>query len=222
MRVSCRTHAVLLLACVLGFALPARAVNSFSFTRIDVPGGTETSVHGTNGAGQMVGTFSGGVCGYRGYLRAATGTFTHIDVEPYPSKCETPRQTTTTDAYGINDAGQIVGSYSNGWEQRRHGYVRSGTGALTSIDVPGAAQTEANGVNRAGWIVGSFEDAGRKWHGYLRTSTGTFTPIDVPGATWTEANGINSAGQIVGTFTDAAIGYPNPWPPPWHGFVTRR
>lgn len=309
-RPSSQTRALLVLACVLGFTVPALPADSVSFIRFDVSGGTETMVHGINGAGQMVGTFRDGVCGHRGYVRAATGTLTPIDVRPFPSKCETPRQTVTTDAYSINDAGQIVGTFSNGWEQRSHGYARSATGAFTVIDVPGAAQTEANGINRAGWIVGGFEDAGRKWHGYLRSATGAFTfidvpgarytyargindagqivgfffdadkshgflrtadgrltiidvpgatatdarginragqivgtftvgtftknhgfvrsatgaftSIDVPGATWTEANGINNAGQIVGTFTDAAIGYPNPWPPPWHGFVTRR
>ncbi|HYM91868.1 MAG TPA: hypothetical protein VEW91_09580 [bacterium] len=71
---------------------------------------------------------------------------------------------TRTWASGINDAGQIVGSFNN------HGYLRTSWGAFTTFDVPGATDTGAEGINNAGQIVGTFV-AGDKNHGYVATPT---------------------------------------------------
>jgi uncharacterized membrane protein len=117
---------------------------------------------------------------------ATAFTFTTIDVPGVP-----------TSATGINDTGQIVGTFFGG----THGYLLSG-GTFTTIDVPGASFTSARGINGPGQIVGAFQDA-TGFHGYL-LSGGTFTTIDVPGASSTEANGINDTGQIIGTYSDAA------------------
>src|SRR6266446_696148 len=87
----------------------------------------------------------------------------------------------STAALGINNAGQIVGSFNQGV----HGFLDAG-GSFTQIDVPfpfcrfpGACFTEASGINNAGQIVGSF---GLLDPGFLLTG-GSFTQIDVPGAT---------------------------------------
>ena len=55
-------------------------------------------------------------------------------------------------ANGINDAGQIVGSYAN---TRSHisGFVDN-AGTFSTISVPGAADTVATGINDAGQIAG--------------------------------------------------------------------
>ncbi len=113
---------------------------------------------------------------------------------------------TETFAYGINTAGQIVGSSTVGSPSSYHwhGFMLAG-GRFTPIDVPGATDIRAYGINAAGQIVGDFQDAGRMWHGYVRSPSGAFTTIDVPGATSTSdfginAFGINAAGQIVGDF----------------------
>ena len=121
--------------------------------------------------------------GEHGFLDSG-GTFTQIDA---------PGATITTFANGINDAGQIVGGFSNGYA---HGFLDSG-GTFTQIDAPGT-DTIANGINDAGQIVGYFYN-GTGEHGFL-DSGGTFTQIDAPGATDTGAAGINDAGQIVGNF----------------------
>jgi hypothetical protein len=114
---------------------------------------------------------------------AADFTFTRID---FPGATE-------TDAQGINDSDQIVGTYDEAIGQS-HGYLLDG-GSFTSIDVPGAGITEATDINNGGQIVGTF--SARGFHGFLLDS-GTFTSIDVPGARFTNAAGINDAGQIVG------------------------
>jgi probable HAF family extracellular repeat protein len=116
-------------------------------------------------------------------------TFTIIDVPGAFS----------TRPIGINDAGQIVGTFRDATGQ--HGFLLSG-GTFTTIDAPGAANdTEASGINAAGQIVGVLYD-GTRGRGFLLTG-GNFTIIDVPGAFGTRPIGINDAGQIVGTFNDA-------------------
>ena len=123
--------------------------------------------------------------GNHGFL-VSGGTFTQIDV---PGAIG-------TEVRGINDAGQIVGTFYNSTGPR-HGFLDSG-GIFTRIDMPGADWTEAYGINDAGQVVGNFQSKSPT-HGFL-DSGGTFTQIDVPGAQVTLAYGINDAGQIVGTF----------------------
>jgi probable HAF family extracellular repeat protein len=96
-------------------------------------------------------------------------------------------------AFGINDAGQVVGEYvSNGI----HGFLYSG-GTYTTLDDPSSSNvTEAFGINDTGQIVGTYQDAGFRNHGFLY-SGGTYTTVDDPLAdpsrAGTEANGINNA-----------------------------
>jgi probable HAF family extracellular repeat protein len=70
---------------------------------------------------------------------------------------------TSTEAFGINDAGQIVGGYDTGGPP--HGFLYSG-GSFTPINVPGASHTLAFGINDAGQIVGRYQDA-TGVHGFL-------------------------------------------------------
>ena len=56
-------------------------------------------------------------------------------------------------AFGINDAGQIVGPFID--STGVHGFLDTG-GSFTQIDVPGAISTQAFGINDAGQIVGVF------------------------------------------------------------------
>jgi hypothetical protein len=54
--------------------------------------------------------------------------------------------------YGINSAGEIVGSYTDK-SGNSHGFLRRGT-TYASIDFPGAAATYAAGVNDLAWSWG--------------------------------------------------------------------
>jgi probable HAF family extracellular repeat protein len=101
-----------------------------------------------------------------------------------------------TEANGINDEGQIVGTFG-GSSPPNHGFVES-DGSFTQIDAPGATNTEAEGINDAGQIVGNFESL-TGLHGFIDTH-GTFTQIDDPVANETYAFGIDAAGQVVGEF----------------------
>jgi probable HAF family extracellular repeat protein len=107
----------------------------------------------------------------------------------------------STAALGINNAGDIVGTFG----LRAFLY---GGGAFTPLMYPGSEITSALGINDRGDIVGQFTD-GSGTHGFVYTD-GTFTPFDVPGAivngrTATHAHGINAKGEIVGDF-DMSVG----------------
>ena len=109
-----------------------------------------------------------------------------------------PLATNGTAATGINNNGQIVGSY--GYVPFGQGFLYS-AGAYVTLDYntanPPAFGTNITGINDAGEIVG-FDYYGG-WRAFVYTA-GVYTPLDGPlGPTsYTEALGINNAGQILG------------------------
>jgi probable HAF family extracellular repeat protein len=99
-----------------------------------------------------------------------------------------------TDAAGINNRGEIVGSFQNG--QGFHGYVFR-RGDFTILDAPvQGALTMALGNNDRGQVVGAYRSQGL-FHGFV-CERGTFTDIDAPQAEETFLHVINNRGQIVG------------------------
>ncbi len=102
---------------------------------------------------------------------------------------------------GINDKGQIVGTYqSNGVIE---GFIDT-SGEFTNIQVPGETSTFAYGINNSGQAVGDFIRTDGNSHGFLYTG-GVLTTIDAPGAQQTFAVGINDTGQIVGSYFGADL-----------------
>jgi probable HAF family extracellular repeat protein len=103
---------------------------------------------------------------------------------------------TYTDALGINNRGDIVGSFADA--HGLHGYIlRRGT--FTTLDFPaqGVAATVAKGINDRGQVVGFYVQSGSDIHGFVWDGT-TFTQIDAPDADITYLHGINNRGQVVG------------------------
>ena len=110
----------------------------------------------------------------------------------------------TTQAYGVNDADQIVGYYQDGGGN--HGYLLSG-GVFTFLNDPSASGvngTIAFGINASGQIVGGYQAGPLSAHGFLyNPNNGLYTTIDDPlGVGLTTAFGINASGQIVGVYLD--------------------
>jgi hypothetical protein len=108
-------------------------------------------------------------------------------------------------AYGINNAGQVVGSYYDGTTD--HGFLLSG-GTYTTINVPSADRTEVRGINNLGQIVGEYYNVllaggGYKYENVFLYGGGIFTTIDDPAGTDTVLSGINDQGQIVGLYETA-------------------
>jgi hypothetical protein len=100
---------------------------------------------------------SGTGSGYHGFLYTG-GTYTIVD---------DPLGVHSTLAFGINNAGQIVGSYTD--SRGDHGFLNVG-GTYTTIDVPGAADTYPQAINSVGQIVGYYRDSSG-FHGFLLTIT---------------------------------------------------
>ena len=112
------------------------------------------------------------------------------------------------EAFGINDAGQIVGAYVDS-SHLMHGYLYS-NGTYTIIDDPLAGTngpyplsggstggTQAFGINATGQIVGEYFDSSGALHGFLYSDS-TYITLDYPLSGGTYASSINDSGQIVG------------------------
>ena len=134
-----------------------------------------------------------------------------------------PNATGATVAYGINNAGDIAGYYTDA--SGTHGFLYSG-GTYQTIDGPsGAGGTNPFGINNMGDIAGYYTDASGGSHGFL-DSSGVFQDIDDPNAPQTvmydysNAFGVNDSGDIVGHYNDVSTGGHGFLYTPSSGFMT--
>jgi len=109
-------------------------------------------------------------------------------------------------AFGINDAGWIVGSSDDGGEQRA--FRRDpGTGLLEGLPhLPGGDFSRARDVNEDGWIVGAaWEPSAHAFRAVLWEPDGTIHDLNdlvvAGGDGWVleEALAVSDAGHVVGT-----------------------
>jgi hypothetical protein len=132
-----------------------------------------------------------------GFVRAADGTVTGFDPDSTSPVYTTP--------FGINNLGQISGSYlvmtSQGFIS--HGFVRDVNGAITTIDPTGSTSTTVAAINNLGFTVGSYTDANDRYHAFVRNPSGGITSFSAPNATDTVASVINDVGEIAGDYWDA-------------------
>jgi hypothetical protein len=116
----------------------------------------------------------------------------------------------------MNKYGASVGSYIDA-SGVSHGYIRTRTGQITVIDVPGASQSASGlpcgGVGGGTALVGisdRFDTAGYFWdtanneHGFSRTPGGIVNTVDYPGAFQTAGAGPNNPGTVVGQYQDTS------------------
>jgi parallel beta-helix repeat protein len=67
--------------------------------------------------------------------------------------------------YGINEAGDILGAYSDARGKQRSFLLHKG--AFTTFDVPGSQRTRATAMNSSGQVVGMFVDSDGVNHGFF-------------------------------------------------------
>ena len=131
------------------------------FTPIHVPG-VSTVATGINTAGDIVGTATDARHNTTSWLKIGTSTIAF----QFPGGSD-------TQALGINNKNQIVGSYLDG-AGVMHGVVLTNplgpTSHWHSIDDPhGVGSTVVNGINAAGDLVGFYTDAAGNTDGMLAT-----------------------------------------------------
>ncbi len=87
----------------------------------------------------------------------------------------------STEAQGINSAGDVVGYYSS--SGGRLGFLFDpATNTFTNLNGPtGSSVIQANGINDNGAIVGTYRDSSNNTHGFLYAN-GQYTTIDASGA----------------------------------------
>jgi uncharacterized membrane protein len=136
---------------------------------------------------------------------AAQFTFTSLD---YPGG-------NLTSTRGINNHGEIVGSYRV--TPPRHALLIKGGQyiPLAPTSLLGTQLSEAHAVNDRGDAVGVYLDDNGFTHGFLLRK-GVLTTLDFPGASETFAFGMNESGTVVG-FWDILDSSGNPLV--FHGFT---
>ena len=115
----------------------------------------------------------------------------------------------STYANGINDQGQIAGTFFD-TSGAAHGFLKQGE-TYTTIDVPGATGTYGYGFNNSDTIVGAWLNLSGWNEGFVRKSDGTVTIVNFPGGLATWVFNVNDRGDICGYWVDPKSGLGNPF-----------
>ena len=103
---------------------------------------------------------------------------------------------TSSEAYGINASGQVVGWSYTGVATDYHAFLYA-NGVMTDLGTLGWPGSEAYGINASGQVVGYSHTAGDHAHAFLYAN-GVMTDLGTLGGTNSFALGINASGQVVG------------------------
>jgi len=102
-----------------------------------------------------------------------------------------------TFAFGINNAGKIVGA-SRPSNTQTDAYVYDG-GVFTVLNTPFTGNL-ANGINNTGQVVGFYVDPNAPGGNVFVKTGDNYSTLDIPGSFSTDANGINDAGDVAGFY----------------------
>jgi hypothetical protein len=179
-------------------ASSAFTLASGSFSTYSYPGAYDTLGFGLNNSGQTVGICnqafypSSGTCQLflgvgQGWIKSGTSVTSPAFPGALPN---------ATNAVGINDSGQVVGSYELPGGALG-GYLLS-NGTYTSFE----SNMYVAGINNLGQMLANDGSGGHLFSGVA----GTVTTISVPGAYSTDAMGLNNLGEVVGCYTTGPSG----------------
>jgi probable HAF family extracellular repeat protein len=134
---------------------------------------------------------------FHGYLADKQGDF--VKAIDFPGAAQ-------TEAFGINEKGDIVGSYADD-SGTFHGFLLQ-DGSFATIDFPGAVLTFPDDINNQGEIAGAYQDALFAFHGFVLDKDG-FRTVDDPAQgslPSTQLFSINNKGDILGDFAADEFG----------------
>ncbi|MBL9127568.1 MAG: hypothetical protein JNL97_07975, partial [Verrucomicrobiales bacterium] len=158
----------------------------------DYPGVSSTSISDINNRGHWVGETRSDLTTFgiiRGF-RYENGVGTEVS---FPGSA-------LTRAYGINDAGTVVGQYQMEDGVSRPFLLRNGMySEIRPANPPGGLVSAlATSINSQGMVLGTYRDLANVSKTWLMSPDGTFAYPDLPGTGW----GLNDAAQISGSYQD--------------------
>jgi probable HAF family extracellular repeat protein len=123
-----------------------------NFAHLDYPGALDTFPYGINSRGDIVGNWDADQSTVGHGFVFSSGQIFSIDVpDAVPDG---------TAANGINDRGQVVGSFI-GEDGNSHGFLAEGS-TFTTLDCAEDANTSVWGINSAGQIAGTCDLGGQR------------------------------------------------------------
>jgi hypothetical protein len=123
-------------------------------------------------------------------------------------------QAAATALGGVNDRGDLCGSYSVVDRAADEGFIAPTHGTPITFKIPDPAATAlvVGAINNAREVVGYYTTGRGVSAGFVREPDGSIVTLAVPGAIGVQAYGINDCGIVVGTFDDGSTA---------HGFYGR-
>jgi probable HAF family extracellular repeat protein len=174
-------------------------------------GGDESCAYSINDINQVVGYAKNSQGWNRAVLFDSTGAGNNIDLGTLGGNYS-GALSINSEAFSINNAGQIVGCTVSVFPRRSTGSSHlatlfdtsgvdpNGSGNNICLDTLVGRYSMASSINDAGQIVGGAENSQGQYHATLFDPTGAGDNVDLGtlGDNWSEAHSINDADQIVG------------------------
>jgi hypothetical protein len=115
-----------------------------------------------------------------------------------------PNGSASTEAWGVNDKGNIVGFYTDSAGNYQGFEYLASTAAYSTISCSDWTNTRAYGINDAGAIIGDVANSTTGPFSAMEYRSGKCTVFNYPKAAATYARGINKSGEISGFYTTTA------------------
>jgi probable HAF family extracellular repeat protein len=174
-------------AAPLAVPLAAQAAPVYTVAPVGSFGNLTSQPNGLNNAGTVVGyTYTAG--GHTNAYSSSSGSVTSLH--------QGAPNTGNSKAWGINEAGAVVGEASVGNATQAAVFSN---GAVQTLGTLGGTNSYGFGINAAGKVVGVSDTSDGSQHGFVTGAGGTLVDIGpVNGGGSSAANAINAAGAVTG------------------------
>jgi hypothetical protein len=182
---------------------PPNVYNDYRYESFTLPNGAGGNVTAINDLGWVAGTYyPAGCCSslpYTGtgeaYIRYPGGTITLFTIANATAVSMT--------VHGLNNHGELIGSYDDKTTGNTVGYIRHSDGKITTFSLGGATeQTVPTGLNDEGLVFGVIANYNQPTQdvAFLRYPDGQYLTYGVPGAQSLFTSDINNRGVGLGSY----------------------